>query len=328
MPENGIVRKSPIVIIRDLLALQFAASALYFLAASLAYFAQVWRSLALDDIISFQVAQWIFVLLAETMIVFGIFFVWWRHSIRVAADRVEEHEGLLWRRHHIIPRRNIGSVEFRQSLLGKLTNYGTVILKDSQGKELARFGSIPDPEGFVDLVTGHQRRVEDAPAPPEDPLKLAEAEEHERLERKSTLRWDLGAGKVNRALERSALKTVAAFLNGSGGSLLLGIGDDRQAIGLEPDYATLTRKDVDGFVNHFGNIFNAAIGPHLRQHVRLRPFTYQGKECMLVAVAASPRPAYFTDEGREEFFVRTGNGTTALKVSEAAAYIETRWSNK
>ena len=49
---------------------------------------------------------------------------------------------------------------------------------------------------------------------------------------------------------------------------------------------------------------------------------------MLVAVAASPRPAYFTDEGREEFFVRTGNGTTALKVSEAAAYIETRWSNK
>ena len=74
MPENGIVRKSPIVIIRDLLALQFAASALYFLAASLAYFAQVWRSLALDDIISFQVAQWIFVLLAETMIVFGIFF--------------------------------------------------------------------------------------------------------------------------------------------------------------------------------------------------------------------------------------------------------------
>ena len=71
MRETGIVRKSPIVIVRDLLALQFAASALYFLAASLAYFAQVWRSLALDDLVSFQVAQWIFVFLAETLIVFG-----------------------------------------------------------------------------------------------------------------------------------------------------------------------------------------------------------------------------------------------------------------
>lgn len=156
---------------------------------------------------------------------------------------------------------------------------------------------------------------------PIDPLTLVRAPEHEQLERKSTLRWDLKTGTVNKALEKAAMKTVAAFMNSRGGHLVLGVGDRGEAIGLEYDYASLQRQDADGLQNHFSNVLSAMLGPSLRQYVQLRPFTHEGKACMLVSVAPAARPAYLIDQDREEFFIRTGNGTTALKMSETNTYI-------
>lgn len=327
MPEPVIIRKSPIVIIWNLIAVQFAASGLYFLAASIAYYAEIWRGLPWADSVSFQVAQVAFVFLVEVALIFYIFLMWWRQTIRLTNEQIQEHHGVLLRRHRFIPRSRIASAVFRQNPFSKLVHYGTVVLYDEQGDVLAKLGSMPEPEGLVSLLMGRAKNGH-APVVPKDPRALLEGDEHENLERKSTFRWDLGLGKVNRSLERAAMKTVAAFLNGDGGHLLLGVADDKKTVGLGHDYATLTRKDTDGFINHFGNVFNTMLGPHLRHLVQLRPFTHDDKECMLVTVTPSARPAYLNDEGKEEFFIRTGNGTTSLKVSEVAAYIETRWGDR
>ena len=47
--------------------------------------------------------------------------------------------------------------------------------------------------------------------------------------------------KINRSLEEIVLKTIAGFLNGDGGTLLIGVTDDKQIIGLENDYKTLKK---------------------------------------------------------------------------------------
>jgi hypothetical protein len=47
---------------------------------------------------------------------------------------------------------------------------------------------------------------------------------------------------------------------------------------------------------------------------------------MLVSVGAADRPAYLREQDHEEFFIRTGNGTTSLRMSEANAYIAARFS--
>ncbi len=163
---------------------------------------------------------------------------------------------------------------------------------------------------------------------PMNPSELAVAPEHERLERKSTLRWDLKTGAVNKSLERAAIKTVAAFMNSKGGNLVLGVGDRGEAVGLEHDFATLPRGDADGLQNHFSNMLSAMLGPSLRHYVKLRPFTHEGKTCMLVSVAPADRPAYLREQDHEEFFIRTGNGTTSLRISEANAYITSRFGTK
>ena len=88
----------------------------------------------------------------------------------------------------------------------------------------------------------------------------------------------------------------------------------------------MDNNQVDGFENHFSNMFRTTIGPELRQFVKLSFPVIDGKECCLVQVAPSPRPAYLkADDRSEEFYVRTGNATTSLTFSEAASYIASRF---
>lgn len=150
--------------------------------------------------------------------------------------------------------------------------------------------------------------------------------EHERAEFKSTFRWDLQRGQVNREMERSVMKTIAAFLNSQGGNLIIGVDDQRRVQGLQPDLASLNKHDHDGFENHFNNVFVSMIGPEFRRFVKLTFHDLVGKSICLVQVNRAHAPAYLRHDRGEDFFIRTGNATTALKVSEVAAYV-TSWRN-
>ena len=63
--------------------------------------------------------------------------------------------------------------------------------------------------------------------------------EHERLEFKTSLRWDAKRNQVNKELEKTIMKTVAAFLNSEGGCLLIGIDDSGEPVGLENDFKSI-----------------------------------------------------------------------------------------
>ncbi|MGI8800426.1 MAG: AlbA family DNA-binding domain-containing protein [Pseudonocardia sp.] len=57
--------------------------------------------------------------------------------------------------------------------------------------------------------------------------------------------------------------TVAAFLNTSGGTLLIGVTDDRTLIGLGHDYPHVKPHNGDGLVNWLTTLLSNAMG--LRQ---------------------------------------------------------------
>ena len=44
-----------------------------------------------------------------------------------------------------------------------------------------------------------------------------------------------------------------------------------------------------------------------------------------MSVQPSPKPRFATENGQELFYVRTGNATNQLKMSEFAAYSKQRW---
>jgi hypothetical protein len=56
---------------------------------------------------------------------------------------------------------------------------------------------------------------------------LIQSGEGQNLEFKSSLRWDLNLSQVNKELTKTVAKTVAGFMNGDGGTLLIGVSPTR-----------------------------------------------------------------------------------------------------
>ncbi|MBI2674411.1 MAG: ATP-binding protein [Candidatus Yanofskybacteria bacterium] len=150
--------------------------------------------------------------------------------------------------------------------------------------------------------------------------------EHEKLEFKASLRWDVKRGTVNKELEKAVMKTIAAFLNSDGGHLLIGVDDGGETVGLENDIVTLVKQDADGFENHFNNLFNNMIGAEFRRFVKLKFDSVGDKIVCLASIEPSYKPVYLKTGDGENFYIRTGNATTPLKMSEVATYISSWWS--
>jgi hypothetical protein len=187
-------------------------------------------------------------------------------------------------------------------------------------------------KGWIDrkngvLVTGAEAPVVAAPLPVPSPLVALIAEgEHERLEFKETLRWDIVAGAQNKKLEEVAIKTLAGFANRVGGTLLIGVADDGTIRGLERDYGCLggNRDKMELrltslVTNHFGQAYRAA-------RIRIDFPEHDGAEVCRIDIDRSPAPVFVTtrdarDNPAERFFVRSGNSTQELTPRETAAYI-------
>ena len=114
-------------------------------------------------------------------------------------------------------------------------------------------------------------------------------------------------------------------MRGGGGQLGVGVGDKGEVHGLANDYQSLKRKDADGFENHFNNVFKETIGPEFREFVKLRFHDHEGKEVCVIQVAPSVRPVYAKLDDSEMFYIRTGNATSHLAMSQVPAYVRRRF---
>lgn len=176
------------------------------------------------------------------------------------------------------------------------------------------------------LALGHSAPVAE-PVRPKAPLEVLVSEgEHERLEFKETLRWDVRLEQENRKLEDVVLKTLAGFANRLGGTLLIGMSDDGHATGLERDLAILGGSR-DKLELHLTNLFAKHFGVACRAtKIRVTFPEMSGVVVCRVDMDRSAQPVFVSLADRagvvgERFFVRSGNSTQELKPSEATAYI-------
>jgi hypothetical protein len=145
------------------------------------------------------------------------------------------------------------------------------------------------------------------------------------LEFKSSFRWDLRENKTNRALEGVILKTVAGYMNGDGGTLLIGVADDGSIVGLDHDYKTLKKPDRDGFEQALMTAVATKLGGDACRAVQTVFHSLADKEVCRVIVAPMRRPVYVKDGDAPRLYVRTGVSTRELNVQEAVNYTSERW---
>ncbi len=146
------------------------------------------------------------------------------------------------------------------------------------------------------------------------------------LEFKSSFRWDMEQERVNKNLENVILKTLAGYLNNSlGGTLLIGVNDKGEIIGLEKDYQSLKRPDQDGYEQMIMTAISTHLGADLCQFVKVLFHVIDGKHVCRLIILASPRPVFLTQGKVPKFYLRTGGGTRDLNIQEALEFIAHRW---
>ena len=149
--------------------------------------------------------------------------------------------------------------------------------------------------------------------------------ENEVNEFKSTLRWDIRAGKTNQAVERACLKTIAAFLNSSGGYLLIGVRDDGSIEGIETDKFV----NEDKFLLHLWTLIRTCFGRDVSPYIRTTLEKIDEKTVCVLHCIQSPRPVFLRQPGfDEEFFIRVGPSSNAMDISEALKYITDHFEEK
>ncbi len=184
--------------------------------------------------------------------------------------------------------------------------------------------------GGAALYSSMQRRsarIEQLSAALDSDLRTLIAQgESADLEFKSSFRWDLRENKVNRALEGVITKTLAGYMNGQGGTLLIGVADDGNVVGLEPDYKTLKKQDRDGFEQSLMTSVATKLGADACRSVHIVFHSVDGKDVCRVITAPMTRPVYVKDGDSPKLYVRTGVLTRELNVQEAIDYTSDRWA--
>lgn len=155
--------------------------------------------------------------------------------------------------------------------------------------------------------------------------------ENSQVEFKTTLRYDMRSNKVNKKLEEVVLKTLAAFSNGQGGTLVMGVTDDLEVIGLENDYKTLKSGTKDEFELHLRNLVNHAYGIEFATNNLSITFPEVNDiEICVVEIKQGLRPVYTetTDKNgnkTKKFYVRSGNSSQEMDITEISQYINQRF---
>ena len=157
--------------------------------------------------------------------------------------------------------------------------------------------------------------------------QLIELGESKHVEFKQTARVNSHTNRRDPVMEQMVVKTVAAFMNTEGGTLLIGVADSGEVTGLHADLKTLGKKqNIDGFELWLNRLLDNALGPTTATTIQPTFEEHQKQLLCRLDVRPVTEPAFVgSTKGEAEFYIRLGNSTRRLNTAEALEYIHIRW---
>lgn len=158
-------------------------------------------------------------------------------------------------------------------------------------------------------------------------LDLIRDGESKTVEFKETLRWNTRDKKIDKRMEHSCLKTIAAFLNSAGGTLLIGVKDSGEVGGLDADNFF----DKDSLLLHLDTIVNNGLGIAALSYIRASFESVMGRTVLRIDCRPSPEAIFLrsliSGEDRE-FYVRRTASSAKLRIDEALDYVKVRFGDQ
>ncbi len=141
---------------------------------------------------------------------------------------------------------------------------------------------------------------------------------------------------ASKILIHSSLKTLVAFANSSGGTLLIGVDNNKNIIGLEQEYLSSNPKlqypNRDGFGLYFDDMVKYYIGDSFSSLMNRRFLKFPNGDILIVKVKPSNSEVFLlkNDEGKdsEQLYIRNLSSSKELTGSELAKFIKNRHIGK
>jgi hypothetical protein len=153
--------------------------------------------------------------------------------------------------------------------------------------------------------------------------------ESNRVEFKETYRFNIETNSKDKSLKNEVSKAICGMLNSNGGTILIGVADDRTIMGIERDldlYGKGTESSkIDKLLIDLNDHITSSIKIESKQFLVINVIKIDGKTLILIVVEPSINPFFHSKD--ESFYVRDGPRTIKLAGKSMGEYISTR-SNK
>ncbi len=323
-----VVKPSPIVFLRWLIIIELVSVVISLLFTFGLDLPATYQNWPVSRYVSFSIMVSLVATGLQLAIIGGAFFIWYVNTYRINRDRITHLQATFFGSSELMRTQAITDINVSQSAMGRRFNYGSLALVAVDGP-VGHIKNIPNPHHYAAeiraLVLPRQINTEQLAKP--IPALIGDGES-QYLEFKASFSWDYRRNSINRDLNKAVMKNVVGFMNTTGGIILLGVADNGEILGLEQEFQSLRKPDVDGFENSFNVTFSNMIGAEYRPYLKVDFEVIEGKTVCRLVVLPAPEPVYLALKNGEEFYIRTGNSSQPLSVSQAVKFIQTRfWAN-
>ncbi len=150
-------------------------------------------------------------------------------------------------------------------------------------------------------------------------LVLIRNGESRTIEFKETLVLDIKKGTKERYIEDAVLKTISAFLNSQGGTLLIGVTDSHEPIGIARELDQFFQGNRDNLLKHLKNIIKRSIGEAFYPYLEYNTVIVGESLIIRVDCTAADAPCFLNTT---EFYVRTNPATDKLDGQKMLDYVQ------
>jgi serine/threonine protein kinase len=169
---------------------------------------------------------------------------------------------------------------------------------------------------------------------------LVSSGESEKIEFKASLHHPYGPAspdpkkqppskkEIEKILRKSVTKTIAAFLNSEGGTLLIGVQDSGDVLGIEPDFQHLQqgKQDSDGWLLSLQQATINDLGAEVWNVVHVSLVPYRAQTVAVISCPPRTIETWLKEDDVERFYIRAANGTRELSGSTLLKYIREHWA--
>lgn len=151
--------------------------------------------------------------------------------------------------------------------------------------------------------------------------------ESARVEFTQTARVNIATKRTDKIIELMVVKSVAGFMNGHGGTLLLGVVDTGEVFGIEGDLKTLgSKQNRDGFELWLTGLLNNMLGPTATSNASISFEEFADGTVCRIDVERGKKPTFVRGaKGEADLYVRLNNSTRLLNTADALEYAGATW---